>query len=196
LGEGVTAMRPVLIVLVGPPASGKSTLAGRLARQLPAAVVQSDAIRKALVAAPRYTPDEHQQVFAAAHAEAARLLRLGRHVVFDATNLEAAPRRALAAIAADGGAELVVARLAVSAADARARLDQRATARAPGDVSDADWLVYEMLAGRFEPIRAPHWVLNGAVGADGLAALLTRYVRARQDPGGAPPATQVLRAEG
>ncbi len=175
-------MRPVLIVLVGPPGSGKSTLAARLATRLPAAVVQSDAIRKALVAAPRYTPDEHQRVFAVAHAAAARWLRAGRHVVFDATNLEAAPRQALAAIAAECGAALLVARLAVSAADAWARLARRAVARAPGDLSDADWVVYQQLAARFEPIPGPHWVLNGAIDADALAALLARHVHADVGP--------------
>jgi predicted kinase len=184
-------MRPVLVVLVGAPASGKSTLAARLAVRLPAAVVQSDAIRKALVAVPRYTPDEHRQVFAAAHAATMRLLRAGRHVVFDATNLEEAPRRALAAIAVECGASLVVARLVVSAAAARARLERRAVARAPGDLSDADWSVYRLLAARFEPIQGPHWVLNGGVDADAVAALLARRIQAQPGPDGARTAAQL-----
>ncbi|HLH22556.1 MAG TPA: AAA family ATPase [Chloroflexota bacterium] len=180
-------MRPVLIALVGPPASGKSTLAARLAARLPAVVVQSDAVRKALVPAPRYTAEEHQQVFAAAHAKAASLLRAGQHVVFDATSLQAASRCALAEIATASGARLLVARLAISAAAARARLARRAAARAPGDLSDADWAVYLMLAARFEPIRQPHWVLNGAVDADALAALLARAVGPRPAPPAGSP---------
>jgi predicted kinase len=183
-------MRPVLIVLVGLPASGKSTLAGRLAARLPAAVIQSDAIRKALVAAPRYTPEEHQQVFAVAHTETARLLRARRHVVFDATNLEAAPRRALAAIASRCGADLLIARLAIATADARRRLERRAVARSPGDLSDADWGVYQMLATRFEPISGPHWVLNGNIDPDALAALLARQILERQATTGAPAVLQ------
>jgi predicted kinase len=188
-------MRPVLVVLVGPPASGKSTLAERLAVRLPATVVQSDAIRKALVTVPRYTPEEHQQVFAAAHTETARLLRAGSHVVFDATNLEDDPRRVLAGIAAECAAELLIARLAISRAEAQRRLERRGTARAAGDLSDADWVVYQMLATRFEPIQGPHWVLNGTSAPDALAALLARQIRARQTPAAAMVGTQLLRGE-
>jgi predicted kinase len=160
------------VVLVGPPASGKSTLAWRLATRLPAAVVQSDAVRKELFPSPCYTPDEHRQVFAAAHARLVALLRGGQHVVFDATNLEAGPRDVLADIAAGAGARLLVARLAVSHTVARARLARRAVSRAPGDLSDADWAVYQAMVGRLEPIRGPHWVLNGDADPDALAALL------------------------
>jgi uncharacterized protein len=188
-------MRPVLVVLVGPPASGKSTLGARLAARLPAVVVQSDAIRKALFAVPRYTPAEHQKVFAAAHAETAHWLRAGKHVVFDATNLEEAPRRALAAIATECGADLLIARLAVGSADARARLERRALARAPGDLSDADWAVYQMLTARSEPIQGPHWVLNGAVDPDALAALLTRHIRGRAASASESAGAPLLRAE-
>ena len=169
-------------MLVGPPASGKSTLARHLAARLPAAVVQSDAVRKALVAAPEYTPEEHRRVFDAAHAAVARRLRAGQSVVFDATNLEEEPRRTLYGIAASSYARLLVARLAVSAAEARARLARRAASRARGDLSDADWPVYQMLAARAEPIQGPHWVLNAAASPDVLAALLVRRVDAIAAP--------------
>jgi predicted kinase len=163
-------------VLVGPPASGKTTLARHLAVRLPAVVVQSDAVRKALFPEPRYTPDEHQSVFATAHARLRDALGAGHHAVFDATNLEEQPRRVLYHIAATCGARVVVARLAIAPAIARARLAQRAIARASDDLSDADWLVYQTMAPRLQPIRGPHWVLNGAADPAALAALLAHRI--------------------
>ncbi len=47
-------------------------------------------------------------------------------------------------------------------------------AQARRDLSDADWAVYQAMAPRFEPIRGPHWVLNGTADPDALAALLAR----------------------
>ena len=137
-------------------------------------MIESDAVRKALFPRPRYTPEEHRRVFAVAHARLARYLRAGRSVVFDATNLEEASRRALLRIAAACGARVLVAHLVVPDYVARQRLDRRGMARARRDLSDADWAVYQAMAPRFEPIRGPHWVLNGTADPDALAALLAR----------------------
>jgi predicted kinase len=184
VGAAASTVQPVLVVLVGPPASGKSTLARLLAARLPAVLVQSDAVRKALVAQPTYTPAEHRRVFGEAHRQIVRLLRAGQHVVFDATNLAEVHRRVLYRIAGACGARLLIARLAVPEAVARTRLARRQTARDPGDLSDADWAVYQRMAARREPIAPPHWVLNAAAAPEALAALLLRAA-ARAAP--APP---------
>jgi predicted kinase len=164
-------LAPWLLVLVGPPASGKSTLARALAARCAAVVVQSDAVRKALVAQPTYSRDEHRRVFAA-----------GRNVVVDATNLEERHRRVLYRIAAACGARLRIVRLVVPMAIARARLHRRATARDPRDLSDADWRVYQALAPRHEPIGPPHWLLNGALRAALLVAFVCERVLAEPPP--------------
>lgn len=175
-------LAPWLLVLVGPPASGKSTLARALAARCAAVVVQSDAVRKALVAQPTYSRDEHRRVFGVVHRRTYQALAAGRNVVVDATNLEERHRRVLYRIAAACGARLRIVRLVVPMAIARARLHRRATARDPRDLSDADWRVYQALAPRHEPIGPPHWLLNGALRAALLVAFVCERVLAEPPP--------------
>jgi adenylylsulfate kinase len=90
--------------LTGLPASGKSTLAGALRRELEgrgirAAVLESDALRRVLTPKPVYT-DEERDTFYAALAYIGRLLtENGVPVIFDATaNRRAYRERARAQI--------------------------------------------------------------------------------------------------
>src|ERR1041384_6644914 len=85
--------RPVLILLVGAPATGKSRLARRLAGALHAQVIESDRVRKQLFAEPRYTGGEHAAVYGWCHTVLKSSLLVGRSVIFDATNLEERVRR-------------------------------------------------------------------------------------------------------
>src|SRR5712692_4727925 len=84
---GPPGHRPLLVVLVGPVASGKTTLAWAIGARLPALIVANDEIRGSLFAPPRFTPDEHAAVYAEAVHRITEGLRTGGHVVFDGTNL-------------------------------------------------------------------------------------------------------------
>ena len=81
--------------LNGPPASGKSTIAGEIVRRLaergtiPVAWLESDALRPILAPAAGYSPPERDAFYAALADLAALLSAQGLNVLVDAT----APRR-------------------------------------------------------------------------------------------------------
>src|SRR5207302_11295503 len=85
--------KPLLVLLVGAPGTGKSRLARRLGVALDAQIVESDRVRKQLFAEPRYTGGEHAAVYGWCHTVLRSVLVVGRRVIFDATNLEERTRR-------------------------------------------------------------------------------------------------------
>src|SRR5881398_268118 len=100
--------RPVLVMLVGAPGTGKSRLARRLGTALDAQVVESDRVRKQLFAEPRYTGGEHAAVYGWCWNLLRSALAVGRNVVFDATNLEERVRRRVYDIVEATGARLLI----------------------------------------------------------------------------------------
>ena len=78
---------PFLVLFSGLPGTGKSHFARSLAARVPMMVLESDHLRKSLIAQPAYTPDEHAMVFSAAHLLIEELLQEGWRVLFEATNL-------------------------------------------------------------------------------------------------------------
>ncbi len=99
-------MRPGVIVLVGLPGAGKSTLAASLARRLPdARVLDKDKVRHALFAPCDYTSAERDVVFAALLDAARYHLGRGRVVIFDGlTFSRRAQVAAVERVADDAGA--------------------------------------------------------------------------------------------
>src|SRR5256885_9871720 len=95
-------------MLVGPPATGKSRLARRLAQATDAQVVESDRVRKQLFGEPRYTGGEHAAVYGWCHTVLRSALVCGRSVIFDATNLEERIRRRVYSMAEECRAQLLV----------------------------------------------------------------------------------------
>ncbi len=150
------ARGPCVLVICGPAASGKSTLAGAVARRSGFAVLSSDRLRKARAglaatarAAPAlYTPERDLDTYAALGAEAAR--DAGRGVVVDATFRRRELRRAfLDAL----GAQAVFAECRVPPAALAARA--RARAADPDRISDAGERVALEHAREFEPLDEP-----------------------------------------
>lgn len=149
--------RPALVILCGLPGSGKSTVADALVRQTGAALLQSDRVRKLLVAVPGYTTEESARVFSALHAAVERLLAGGISTVVDATNLRESHRAPLREIAQRCGVRWRVVVVTAREPVIRARLRARSAGRrAAFDVSDAGEDVYDLLLASAEPVRGPH----------------------------------------
>ncbi len=172
---------PVLVVLNGLPGTGKSYFARMLADRMPLAVLESDALRKALVRSPRYTAGENRRLFGALHEVVDLLLARGIPVLADATNTREAHREQLYEIARRHGARVMPVLLDAPEATVRRRLEQRMAESPRMGNSDADWRVYRRLLAAWEPIGSDRLVVDTsrdilpAVGD--LAREIDRYVR-------------------
>ena len=130
---------PTIVVTMGLPGSGKTTLARELARHLGLVHLSSDVVRKSLaglrptdrrVAAfgrGIYGQSMTRRTYAALRRRALRWLRRGYSVVVDATFGHAAEREAMRRIAARYGARLRVLVCQADEATIRHRLAARAT---------------------------------------------------------------------
>lgn len=146
---------PALILLSGLPGTGKTTFARRLSDVLSFEHVESDAIRRSIAAAPRYTSEESGAVFRKAEELAARALAEGRHALIDATNLSNRDRKRFVRLADRAGATFIAVRLTAPDAVIRERL-----ARPREGWSQADLAVYEMMRGRGQPFPMPAIVVD------------------------------------
>lgn len=185
---GCEADGPRWLVLCGPPASGKSTIAAALHAATGWPVVATDAVRKQLAGiAPQqrgdaavYTPEFTARTYATVFAAAAAATAAGAGVVvLDGNFATADQRRAAATAAGAAGAQAMVLHVDVDAATALARATERA-ARG-GALSDADAAVTARLRAAFAPptpaeglpLRRCQGALTAAEAADDtLAAML------------------------
>jgi aminoglycoside phosphotransferase family enzyme/predicted kinase len=135
LGERLCwrARAPVAIVVCGPAASGKSTLAAEIARRSGFSVISSDAVRKGLAglkvtehAGPElYTSAVSQETYERLGSEAERVLGDGTSVIIDATCRRQSDRAPLFAHLQRAGAPVLVVRCEVPLALALERAAHR-----------------------------------------------------------------------
>jgi predicted kinase len=149
-----------VIVLVGLPGSGKSHFAREIARRIPAAILDSDALRQVLFAEPKHTKKEHARLFPALHVLMDRLLDRGNNVIVDATNLKESNRAPYYRIAKQHNVPVVTARVWAPKNVIRRRLTERAIGRDPDDRSTATLEVYEAMRHDFETIRRRYVSVN------------------------------------
>jgi aminoglycoside phosphotransferase family enzyme/predicted kinase len=162
--EHLRAGAVTLVLVGGPPGTGKSTLAGRLADRLGAVLLASDRIRKELAGVTPetpvpadyedgiYTPASTERAYAELLARADTLLHHGESVILDASWTRAQRRDDARKIAAGTRSGLVELRCEAAPDVTTARLQRRSFARtgAPS-ASDADEHIAAAMAARTDP---------------------------------------------
>jgi predicted kinase len=152
-------LRPVLVVVGGLPATGKSTIAGHLARQVRAPYLRVDRIEQAIVAYSSLTHPVGIAGYAVAYTLAAEQLSLGLDVIVECVNPLTATRDAWASTAAAADAGIVqVETICSDPTEHRRRTETRAT-----DVEGLVKPTWEQVVGReYDAWSAPHLVIDTA----------------------------------
>lgn len=149
-----------LVLVGGPPGTGKSTLASGLGGRHGWVVLRSDVLRKELAGlapsepggANLYLPEMTARTYDLLLDRAQAALGRGLSVVLDASWTRAADRVAAAQLARQTSSDLVALRCTASPDTVAERLTRRGAAvGAARDASDADLRVAERLAAAFEP---------------------------------------------
>jgi predicted kinase len=148
--------RPCLLLVGGLPGTGKSTLSRWLAERAGFTVVRADLVRKELAGIPAvgrtssldegiYTPEWTERTYAECLRQAGELLFAGGRVLVDATFGQERWRRAALEQAVRWGVPA-----ALLLRQAPPEVVRRRLANRHGDVSDADWSVYQLAVQRWE----------------------------------------------
>jgi predicted kinase len=166
------AAEPFFIAVSGLPGTGKSHLCHRLARVLPAVLLESDAFRKKLIPAPTYSSNESGYLFRIIHFLIEQLLSRGMSVILDATNLTEKNREFLYAIADRWKVKLILVKVSAPVAVVRRRLQERQADTL--SISDADWSIYDKMLPTVEPIRRKHFTVDTS---RDISAVINKIVR-------------------
>ncbi|VAW37623.1 FIG00677737: hypothetical protein [hydrothermal vent metagenome] len=158
--------RPVLIVVSGLTATGKSTLVGVLKGTGGMKVISTDAVRRDIFGIPcgehrrggfgkdLYSEEAVVKVYEAVFKEAERCLGAGRSVILDATFSKKRYIGRARAIAEECNALCFIVECVAGEAAVRERMEKRSKEK--DSLSDATYEVYKKMKEGFEPVEGEH----------------------------------------
>ena len=150
-----------LLIMVGLPGTGKSSIVEALLENMPCTVISTDNIRLRMRNAPTYTAAEMMLVYEVCYSIIEFRLQRGQRVIFDASNYLAARREHVAKIAQRCGAPVSICYVQAAQKTIRQRLLKRVSGeRRTTDLSDADWSVYKWMVEAQEPVVGLHLILD------------------------------------
>jgi predicted kinase len=160
------------ITVSGLPGTGKSYFCHRLVEKLPAALLESDALRKVLFPSPDYSAAESEHLFRSIYFLVEKLLLKGVPVILDATNLSESNREYLYGIAGRLKVKFLLVRVIAPPQVVSQRLQSRQTDTM--NKSDADWAVYRKMQPLEEKIRRKHYTVDTS---RDISTIVNRVVR-------------------
>lgn len=150
-----------LLMMVGLPGTGKTSIVTGLHRLLPCVLVATDFVRAQIRQSPMYTAAEMMLVYEVCYLLIERRLQRGQRVVFDGSNYLAARREYLTDLAKRNGAPVAVCSVQAAQEAIEQRLRQRQDrGHSAKDKSDADWVVYQWMVEAQEPVIGEHLILD------------------------------------
>jgi predicted kinase len=141
----------MLAVVCGPPGTGKTTVAGWIARHRDARLIRTDVVRGDVVDDPDYTEAERKRVYESVFRRVEAGLKTGSSVVADGTFDRREYRERARQVATEAGVRFELVRVTCDPETVERRIERR-----EDDESDATVENYHEIRDGFDPVTGPH----------------------------------------
>jgi predicted kinase len=168
---------PALVVVSGLPGTGKTYFSKKLSDRLLFVTLESDVLRRILNPIPDHSKSESARLFSAIHLICERLLKEGRSVIVDATNLTEKHRQYFYDISDRLGVKLILVHVEAPASIVKDRLDKRANDT--GSNSDADWKVYRRMRHTVDKIKRKYYPVDTLMDYTSILDKIVEEIRSK-----------------